>query len=66
MTENLFCSLNLSLRSNQQLSSEKRPIFTVKSSEQTTEHAQIPGYPPGKDHCIKLNVPYVPYALFLN
>ena len=31
-----------------------------------TEYAQIPGYPPGKDHCIKLNVPYVPYALFLN
>ena len=27
MTENLFCSLNLSLRSNQQLSSEKRSIF---------------------------------------
>ena len=28
MTENLFCSLNLSLCSNQQLSSEKRPIFS--------------------------------------
>merc|ERR1712029_228814 len=27
MTKNLFCSLNLSLRSNQQLSSEKRCIF---------------------------------------
>ena len=27
MTENLFCSLNVSLRSNQQLSSERRPIF---------------------------------------
>ena len=32
MTENLFCSLNLSLRSNQQLSSEKDTSLTIIQS----------------------------------
>ena len=37
MTENQFCSLNLSLRSNQQLSSEKDPSLAHGQAERTAK-----------------------------